>query len=268
MSQYTNEITNISEQELKPVFKLAESPVCLIGGWAVHIHVNKEFQKQHSRQYIGSRDIDIGFHIDPKWNKDKLKNSPVGKSIKKFRKNGYIPHRFGFLQYFDRQTKTNISKERAKCLPPHRVFEMHIDIIPDTKNLDTFNEVFKFKPPSESLLRKAFQKNASEPLSKYKPWTLSKNVLIADPDLLAAMKIKSIPYRNKNHKKIKDIADLYSLLWYVKNYKDMKKNVLKIASSSDLKNIKDINDQTYQDAAKLLNIDMEDIKASITGLSN
>jgi hypothetical protein len=36
--------------------------MCLIGGWAIYETVNKNFTADRGRPYIGSKDIDIGFH--------------------------------------------------------------------------------------------------------------------------------------------------------------------------------------------------------------
>lgn len=42
-----------------------KSETCLIGGWAVYESVNKRPEEDKGRQYAGSKDIDIGFHMDP-----------------------------------------------------------------------------------------------------------------------------------------------------------------------------------------------------------
>ena len=57
---YVPQVTELSEQELQAVFEAAQPPVCLLGGWAVHLHVTPGFRAEHGREYIGSRDIDIG----------------------------------------------------------------------------------------------------------------------------------------------------------------------------------------------------------------
>ena len=36
---YVPQVTELSELELQAVFEAAEPPVCLLGGWAVHLHV-------------------------------------------------------------------------------------------------------------------------------------------------------------------------------------------------------------------------------------
>lgn len=59
---YVPRITELSEQELQTVFNTVEPPAALLGGWAVHLHVNDSFQREYGREYIGSRDIDLGIH--------------------------------------------------------------------------------------------------------------------------------------------------------------------------------------------------------------
>jgi hypothetical protein len=61
-----NEIRT-SGKQLEKVFKQLEDSTCLLGGWAVYHIVNKNFEKANGRAYIGSKDIDIGFHIDKDW---------------------------------------------------------------------------------------------------------------------------------------------------------------------------------------------------------
>jgi len=97
---YVPQVTELSEQELQAVFEAAEPPVCLLGGWAVHLHVTPGFQAEHSREYIGSRDIDIGVHVDTIWTGENLPETPVGNSISAIEDLGYTKSRFGFVQNF------------------------------------------------------------------------------------------------------------------------------------------------------------------------
>ena len=66
-SQYAEAVTTLSEGELQDVIAVAEPPACLLGGWAVHLHVTDGFQEAHRRPYIGSRDIDLGIHTEFEW---------------------------------------------------------------------------------------------------------------------------------------------------------------------------------------------------------
>lgn len=60
-----DEVTAFSESELQHLLEMASPSVCLLGGWAVHIHVTDAFHEEHGRSYIGSRNIDLGVHVDP-----------------------------------------------------------------------------------------------------------------------------------------------------------------------------------------------------------
>jgi hypothetical protein len=80
-SQYAEEVTTFSETELQQLLEVTSPPVCLLGGWAVHIHVTDAFHEEHGRQYIGSRDIDLGVHVDPDWDTETLRSKPVSTTL-------------------------------------------------------------------------------------------------------------------------------------------------------------------------------------------
>ena len=73
--------TRTSYKYLQKVISALEEPICIIGGWAVFFHVNKSFQKAQGRPYLGSRDIDLGFHLDNNATIEQMKNSSLAKSI-------------------------------------------------------------------------------------------------------------------------------------------------------------------------------------------
>jgi hypothetical protein len=249
------------------VFGAAESPVCLLGGWAVHLHVNTGFQNRHSREYIGSRDIDLGVHVEPDSNKEELRNQPVGESISAIKDLGYTESRFGFVQNFLRSNHEPINEDEASNYGMHEIFQVYVDIIPDTNKLQQFKNAFGFKPPSEKLLKPVFTENKSQPLSEYVSWSPTSGKQIVTPELLAAMKIRSIPHREKTHKQIKDIADLHALLWYVKDYNSIKQDVLNHVSSTDLKQLhKTVDQNQLKQAANLLQIKTQLLKNSIQQL--
>ena len=264
---YAQQVTELSEQQLESVFEKVEPPVCLLGGWAVHLHVNPGFQSEQGREYIGSRDIDIGVHIDPEWDREELEDKAVSDSIAAIEELGYTKSRFGFVQNFLRETQERISEEEAQQYDMHEIFQVYIDVIPDTAELDTFREEFGFKPPAEPLLTPVFEENKAEPLSDYVSWKPSSDKLIVAPELLAAMKIRSLPDRDKSHKQVKDAADLHALLWYVKDYQEMKDDVKEIVTDKDLETLENTVDQKLcEEAAQLLQINAETITNSIQRL--
>nr|WP_256532342.1 nucleotidyl transferase AbiEii/AbiGii toxin family protein [Halovivax cerinus] len=94
----------------------------------------------------------------------------------------------------------------------HDVFQVYVDIIPDTTELDEFRNAYGFKPPAEPLLKPVFDADTGGQLAEHVSWSPSAGTLIVSPELLAAMKIRSLPDRDKSHKRVKDVADLHALL--------------------------------------------------------
>jgi len=264
---YVPQVTALSEQELQAVFGAAEPPVCLLGGWAVHLHVNPGFHSEHGREYIGSRDIDIGVHVDADWSVGELSGTPVGTSISAIEGLGYTKSRFGFVQHFLRESQERISENEASEYGMHEVFQVYVDVIPDTTELARFREVFGFKPPAEPLLAPVFADDMGEPLSDYVSWSPASQKLIVRPALLAAMKVRSLPDRDKSHERVKDVADLHALLWYVNDYGEMKTQALEYVSEADLDRLEEsVDEPVFENAAQLLQIDQELISNSITRL--
>lgn len=260
-------MTELSEKELQSVFSVAEPPICLLGGWAVHLHVNPGFEESHGREYVGSRDIDIGVHIDPDWGSQELETSSVGETLAEIEGLGYEKSRFGFVQNFHRETGERISESEAEQFGMHEVFQVYIDVIPDTTNLDNFQEKYGFTPPAETLLRPVFKNDRGELLSGYVSWDAPSNVLIVPAELLAAMKIRSLPDRDKNHKRVKDAADLHSLLWYTKDYQEMKTGVMEHVSDDDMTRLQEVVDaELFERAAQLLQINPQLVSSSIQRL--
>jgi hypothetical protein len=63
MTLYEEFETDTSFRYLKEIVKIFEKTVCIIGGWAVYFTVNEHFKKEHGRNYLGSRDIDLVFTL-------------------------------------------------------------------------------------------------------------------------------------------------------------------------------------------------------------
>jgi hypothetical protein len=136
-SQYANEVTDFSERELQQLLEITAPPVCLLGGWAVHLHVTDAFQAAHGRQYIGSRDIDLGVHVDPEWDMETLDSKPVATTLTAVGSEmGYNRGRFGFYQYFHRMTTERLSDEEAADYPQHEIFRVDIDVLPSSEDVN------------------------------------------------------------------------------------------------------------------------------------
>ncbi len=180
---------------------------------------------------------------------------------------GYEKSRFGFVKHFERKTGEPISEEDSKKLPLHDLFPVFIDIIPDTEELEVFKNVFGFVPPSDPLLKLAFIENKCEPLESHAEWDVKASPKICDPDLLASMKIRSIPKRDKEHKRVKDVCDLYALLWYVEDYNKMLENVTRIIDRNDLEELKkNIDEDVIRNASNLIDVNKDTLKTAIERL--
>ena len=199
--------TNISYRYLKEVIANLKEPVCILGGWAVFFQVNKNFQKAQGRSYLGSRDIDLGFHIRQESTKEELKASALAQSIKVLTENlKFKPQGFRLLKEIHTETREEIM---AKNIPAHFIFPMYVDLIVDNIP-EEFKTTMGFDPIDEPLLSYAFgNSDNSENFEEF-----NKKLLLPKPELLLAMKINSLPDRDKAHKRIKDICDSFALLWY------------------------------------------------------
>ena len=64
---YADNEVYITSSNLSAVVSGIVEPACLLGGWAVYAAVNRNFKVEQGINYIGSRDIDLGFHVDETW---------------------------------------------------------------------------------------------------------------------------------------------------------------------------------------------------------
>lgn len=266
---YVPQITELSEQELQTVFATAVPPICLLGGWAVHLQVTPGFRREHGREYIGSRDIDLGIHVNPAWTPKELAGNAIGATLEGIEDLGYTRSRFGFVQAFHREDNRRLTEREASSLAQHQLFNVYIDIIPDTAELENFREAFGFTPPAEPLLGPVFENDGGEPLSEYVSWEIGEDVLIAPPELLAAMKICSLPDRDKSHKRVKDIADLHALLWYTTPYDEIREAVTGYVSEEEVTRVEEVvSEELFTEAAQLLQIDPAPLQESIRRLTS
>lgn len=258
---YESELTEYSEQELQSVLQAAEPPAALLGGWAVHLQVTDRFAEEHGRQYIGSRDIDIGVHVDPDWSSSTVQDRPAGRTLARIEMDlDYERSRFGFLKQVDRETGEVLTEEQAADRAMHQLYSLYVDVIPDTTELDAFESVFGFRPPAEPLLAGAFDGRAT-PLRNHVSWDVPESTVLVDPELLAAMKVRSLPDRGKSHKQVKDVADLFALLWYAGSYRDMIASVEELTTPSDQSVLSEaVNESLYDQAGGLLGVQPERIE--------
>lgn len=264
-NQYSDAITEFSERELQQLLEIAAPPVCLLGGWAVHLHVTDAFQAEHGRQYIGSRDIDLGVQVDPGWDVATLHSKPVATTLTAVEcEMAFKRGRFGFYQYFHRTTKERLSDEEASEYPRHEIFRVDVDILPSTEDLDAFEEAFGFRPPAEPLLEPVFTDGDFQVLDEFVERHVPPGVRLASRAILAAMKVRAFPDRDKSHKREKDLCDLHALLWYGSDFSRLQPEVDARLTGEDIDRFRaEVTEELFESAALLIDVDPDVLQSSI-----
>jgi hypothetical protein len=203
----------------------------LIGGWAVYETVNRSYMEDIGRPYIGSRDIDIGFHIDPSWNLEQVKSSDYLKFLRHLEREGFIWVGYRFLKVYDYETGKELSKEEMAKKPAFEIMEFYIDPVVDNLNL-LISEELLINPIDEPLLSQVFDKKQVKEVSL----SSSIRAIIPEPEVLLAMKLNTVDSRTKDHKRIKDIADIFALIWH--SEKDLHEIRAKVIAIKDIKKLK------------------------------
>jgi len=105
------------------------------------------------------------------------------------------------------------------------------------------------------LLRFAFEKKEHIILKEFE-----KKLLLPKPEVILAMKINSLPNRDKEHKRIKDICDAFALAWYT-DLNPGNVDLLQYLKKSSLKKCSQIlTKEDYLKAGTQLGHDAQEIK--------
>jgi len=262
MTLYEEYETDTSFRYLKEIVKILEKPVCIIGGWAVYFTVNEHFKKEHGRNYLGSKDIDLGFYIDKNLDKEELKNTEFGRSMALLEELGFQPLGFRLYKDINVDTGEDLTPEQSRKTLSHNIFKIYVDpIVGDIP--PAFKEIFGFTPIDEPLISLVFQdENNRIELTEF-----NELLWLPKPEILLATKVKSAPTRTKDEKLIKDICDIYALSWHSGKKFDQIKN--------GTRSILDFNDQklhtlqageVFEKAGNAMGIDADVVKTVIEGL--
>jgi hypothetical protein len=229
--------------------------VCLLGGWAVYYLVNKNFEKATGRNYIGSRDIDLGFHINKEWNKEQLRNSAFATTIKIIEEIGFNSVSFRLVKDFNIDNGKELTPEESAKLPIYQIFQLYIDPIVDYIH-PKIKSLLGFVPIDEPLLSLVFQEKMYNTQLLF-----GKRVMLPKSHVLLAMKINSAPTRDKENKLIKDIADIYALLWYSETkLSQLREQLFSIIPSEQVrKTIQAFSKDDITRVASILGIDAQEI---------
>ena len=201
--------TDASLDALKILAVELPEPLILMGGWAVHLTVNERYAEEHNAPYLGSRDVDLGFHIDVDASIEELRQCSFAKTLDILRRVGYWESGTSrFCRIIDKGTGRTLNEMEAGNIPLYDLFYLYIDPMVDRIH-PLNNEVFKIKPIDEPLLAYAIEKERMREI------TISeKTILVPQPEVLLAMKLSAFPRRTKDDKKVKDACDIYALIWH------------------------------------------------------
>ena len=225
-----------------------------MGGWAVHFHVDKVFFEREKRSYVGSRDLDIAFDIPKSCTKDQLEKSELCVALKKILDLGFNKQGFRFYKDFDLDSGRELSDGESKKQPIHTIFKMYMDpMVPHTPPF--FKEIAGFDPIDEPLLEYFFEKGHKQEFAD-----THMKAYIPSVELITAMKLRCSYQRQKQEKIVKDIADVFALLWYTEGFENVKKKLFKIISRDEvILIIKKWNPKHVIDAAKFIDVDPKTI---------
>jgi len=110
----------ISQKYMQTVISKLGEPACILGGWAVYLTVGENFKREQGRDYLGSRDIDLGFHIEEDWSRRELENSGLAVAIKTLNEMNFEPLSFRLIKHFHIDTKQELTEEDARKAPHTR----------------------------------------------------------------------------------------------------------------------------------------------------
>jgi hypothetical protein len=257
MTLYQKYETDNAYKYLQQIIDLLEEPICLLGGWAVFFTVNELYKKETGSDYLGSKYIDLGFHIDMNFKEQQLKNTTMGKTISLLEKNVFQSQGSRYYKDLSIENGRELTVEESKKEPAHNVFKMYIDLMVDNVH-PSFRKIFKFGPLDEDLLNLVFEKTTM----RTELITFKKLLWLPAPEILLSTKIKSVPNRTED-KRIKDICDIYAISFFSnKKVKELIQESKILLEKDRFEKLKPFleSDDDFLNAAEHLLVDGESIK--------
>jgi hypothetical protein len=238
---------------LRDVAGRLPGPFVVLGGWGVYLTVTNSYSREHGVPYIGSRDIDLGFHIDLAADLDMLRASPFSRAIDVARSIGYVPYgSFRYCRMIRKGTGETLTEEEARRVPLYDLFYLFIDLMVDRVH-PRHADAFGAKAIDEPILARVFDEEI---------WKRGEvggtTVLVPRPHMLLAMKLKAISGRQKDDKVLKDACDIYALIWHsTEGFGDVLEPVRREYPSECRAGLAAVTDEVASRAAGHLGVDIE-----------
>lgn len=199
---YPDNLTKPSFDYLQKVVGFLDEPICILGGWAVYLTVNEKYKQALGKgDYLGSKDVDLGFHIEE--TASNFKNTAFVKAIEKLESEGFKEKGGRLYKQLDFDTGKELTPQEAQSKPYSEINDIFVDLLTDCIPGQLPKET-SMKILDESLLYYAF----TNPVNRTELAQFGKKLWLPKPWLLLATKIKALPGRTKDHKRQKDIADI------------------------------------------------------------
>ncbi len=257
---YDERETKRSYEYLQKVLSVLEEPICLLGGWAIFLTVNKPYRANVGRDYLGSRDIDLGFHLEEG---KSFSKSAFAHSMKKLEEEGFREVGGRMVKELDFETGKELSKVEAQAKPPFDIHKMFVDLMADhaPEFVDEKNHKLLL---DETLLECVFanRENRTE-LGEF-----NKKLWLPKPWLLLAMKTKSLPGRQKEDKRKKDIADIAALLLFAGPESAPLRMLEVLRKDKILRSLKGISQAEINEAESLLGVQLNSFRAALAETIN
>ncbi|OYT46600.1 hypothetical protein B6U90_00765 [Thermoplasmatales archaeon ex4484_6] len=153
-----------------------------------------------------------------------------------------------------------LDPETARKTPSYNIFPIFVDLIVDNIP-NNFRERYGFNPVDEPLLRELFESESKRSIVEF----LGKLVWLPSPNVLLATKIKSYPSRDKDHKRIKDMCDITSLLLFSRGW--VKTSVSNLVGEDVFGKFRNtINEGDLVESSRILDLDINLVKNAIKRL--
>ncbi len=233
--------TDISYNYLKKLVSKLNEPIIIIGGWAVYLTVNKNYTAEHGSNYIGSRDIDLGFNsLD-----SLIETSNI------LEENGFKLISFRYVKEIDYETGKELTKEESKDLPQYNIFSMYVDLLVSKIPVDTLAKL-GFIPADEPLIESVFVDSTK----RQELVEFNRKLWLPSCEILLLTKINSVINRSQDHKKTKDFSDIVALLLYSGKFPNELISFIHLNVNKDtlLKFKSNISDQTIKEISNILSI--------------
>ncbi len=205
---YAGPETSTSLEVLKELLPNLPEPVMVLGGWGVYFTVRATWIDAYSQEYFGSRDIDLGFYTPEDVSIEALKQGNMPATVAFLESEGFTRQgMYQIVRYHDWDTHEVLDPLRAASMPLYQYYTVAVDLITSSQRPD-LREVAGFQPFSEPLLALAFENR----LHRQGIELDGRRIWLPAPHILAAMKLRSLPSRQKDEKSVKDVCDLYALV--------------------------------------------------------